>query len=110
MLLTACILWPLQQAEISFMPHAVLGNATSIRSRSTSVKMDISYADISLLPSCVGSAGDMPQPDTQLGNYQSAMEGMTLDLVSSTGINEQDTEEMEKNLEVETREDRVNKE
>ena len=37
------------------------------------------------------------------------MEGMTLDLASSTGIREQDTEEMEKNLEVETTEDGVNK-
>ena len=56
------IMWPVQQAEISFMPHAVLGYATSIQSRSTSVKMDISCADISSLPSSEGSAGDMPQP------------------------------------------------
>ena len=54
------IMWPLQQAEILFMPHAVLGYATSIRSRSTSVEMDISCADISSLPFSVGSAGDMP--------------------------------------------------
>ena len=40
------IMQPLQQAEISFTPHAVLGYATSIRLRSTSVKMDISCADI----------------------------------------------------------------
>ena len=92
------------------MPHTVLGHATSIRLRRTSVKMDISCADISLLPSSVGSPGDMPQTDTQLGNYKSAMEGMTLDSVSLTGIREQDTEEMEKDPEVETREDRVDKE
>ena len=59
-------MWPLQQAKILFMPHAVLRYATSIRLRSTSVEMDISYADISLLPSSVGSARDMPQPDAQL--------------------------------------------
>ena len=75
-------MWPLQQAEISFMPHAVLGYATLIRSRSTSVETDISSADISLLPCSVGSAGDMPRPDVQLqlGDYKLAMEGMTLDL------------------------------
>ena len=53
------IMQPLQQAEISFMPHAVLGYSTSIQSRRTSVKMDILCADISLLPSSVGSAGDI---------------------------------------------------
>ena len=52
------IMQPLQQAVISFMPHAVLGYATSIQSRSN---MDISCADTSSLPSSVGSAGDMPQ-------------------------------------------------
>ena len=86
---------PLQQAEISFMPHAVLGYATSIRFRSTSVKMDTSCADISSPPSSVGSAGDMPRPDTRLwlGNYKSAMGGMTLDSVSSTRMGEPDGEE-----------------
>ena len=87
------IMQSLQQAEISFTPHAVLGYATSIRSRSTSVKRDISCADISSLPSSVGSAGDMPQTDTQFGDYKSAMEGMTLDLASLTGIGEQDAKE-----------------
>ena len=72
--------------------------------------MDVSCADISLLPSSVGSAGDMSQHETQLGDYESAMKGMTLDLVSSTGVGEQDVEEMEKNPEVITEEDRVNKE
>ena len=37
------------------------------------------------------------------------MEGITLDLVSSTGAGEQDIEKMEKNPEVETEEDGVNK-
>ena len=58
----------------------------------------------------VGSAGDMPRTDTQLGDYESAMEGMTLDLVSLTRIREQDAEEMEKNPEVETGEDGIDKE
>ena len=40
------------------MPHTVLGYAILIRSGSTSVKMDISCADISSLPSSVSSAGD----------------------------------------------------
>ena len=38
------------------------------------------------------------------------MEGMTLDSASSTGAGEQEVEEMEKNPEVETVEDGVNKE
>ena len=81
------IMQPLQQAEISLMPHAVLGYATSIRSRSTSV-----------------------ETDAQLGNYESAMGGMTLDFASSTGTGEPDIEEMEKSPEVETGEDGVNRE
>ena len=104
------IMQPLQQAEILFTPHTVLRYATLIRLRSTSVEMDISCADISSLPSSVGSAGDMPRPETQLGNYKSAMGGMTLDSVRSTGVGEQDIEEMEKNPEVEIEEDGVDKE
>ena len=38
------------------------------------------------------------------------MGGMTLDSASSTGTGEQDIEDMEKNLEVKTEEDRVDKE
>ena len=91
--------------EISFKPHTVLGYATLIRWRSTSVEMDISCADISSLPSSVGSAGDMPRPGTRLGNKESAMGGMTLNSVSSTGVGEQDIKEMEKNSEVEMEED-----
>ena len=51
---------PLQQADISFMPNAVLGYAGSTRSRGTSVETDALFTDISSLPSNVGSAGDMP--------------------------------------------------
>ena len=106
------IMWPLQQAEISFMPHAVLGYAMLTLSRSTSVKTDISCTDISSLPSSVGSAGDMPRPDNQLqlGDYESAMGEMTLDSVSSTGAVEPDVEAVEKNLEAEAQEDGVDKE
>ena len=53
------IMRPLEQAEISFMPHAVLGYSTSIQS-CTSVEMDMSCAKISSLPLSIGSAGDMP--------------------------------------------------
>ena len=102
------IMSPLEQAEISFIPHAVLGYSTSVQS-STSIETDISCADVSSLPLSVCSAGDMSQPDDQPRDYESAMGGMTLDSASSTGTGEQDIEDMEKNPEVET-EDRVNKE
>ena len=51
---------PLQQADISFMPHAVLGYAVSTQSRGTSVETNISCTDIPSLPLSVGWAGDMP--------------------------------------------------
>ena len=91
------------------MPHAALGYRTSIRS-STSIKTDVSCADVSSLPSGICSAGDMPQPDDQPTDYESAMGGMTLDLASSTGTGEQDIEDMEKNPDVKTEEGRVDKE
>ena len=50
---------PLQQVDISFMPHAVLGYAASTQSRSTSIETDVSLTDISSLPSSVCCAGDM---------------------------------------------------
>ena len=53
------IMRPLKQLEISFQPHAELGYGTSVRS-STSIKTDVSYADILSLPSSICSAGDMP--------------------------------------------------
>ena len=91
------------------MPHAVLGYSTSIRS-STSIKTDVLCANVSSLPSSVCSAGDMPQPDDQPRDYESAMGGMTLDSASSTGTGEQDIKDMQKNLDIETEEDGVNKE
>ena len=106
------IMQPLQQAEISFMPHAVLRHAMSTQLRSTSVKTDISCANISSLLSSVGSAGDMPQPDNQLqlGDYESAMGEMTLDSASLTRAVEPDIKTIEKSLEAETQEDGVDKE
>ena len=53
------IMRPLEQLEISFQPHAVLGYGTSVQ-LSPSIKTDMSYADISSLLSSVCSAGDMP--------------------------------------------------
>ena len=52
----------------------------------------------------------MPRPDDWPRDYESAMGGMTLDSVSSTGTGEQDFEDMEKNPEVKTEEGGVNKE
>ena len=103
------IMRPLEQTEISFMPHAVLGYGTSVRS-STSMETDVLCADISLLASSLCSAGDMPQPDDQPKDYESAMGGMNLDLASLTGTGEQDIKDMEKNPDVKTEGDRVDKE
>ena len=76
----------MQQADISFMPHAVLGYASSTRSRSTLVETDVSLTDISSLPLSVCLAGDMPWPDHQPkpGDYESAMGEMTLESASLT--------------------------
>ena len=67
--------------------------------------MDISCADISMLPLSIGSAGDMPRSDAQPRDYKSAMGGMTLDSASSTG--EQYIEEEEKNPKIKVTEDEV---
>ena len=91
------------------MPHAVLGYGTSVQS-STSMETDVSCVDVSSLPLSVCSAGDMPRPDDQPKDYESAMRGMTLDSASSTGTGEQDIEDMEKNPDVETEGDGVDKE
>ena len=103
------IMRPLDKTEISFMPHAVLGYITSIQS-STSIKIDVSCADVSSLPSSVCLAGDMPPPDDRPKDYKSAMGGMTLDSASLTGTGEQDIKDMEKNPDVKTEEGGVNKE
>ena len=44
----------------------------------------------------------MPQPDDRPKDYESAMGGMTVDSASSTGTEEQDIKDMEKNPDVET--------
>ena len=52
--------------DIAFTPQAVLGVPVSTQSRSTSLETDISLADISSLPSSVGSAGDMLQCEVDM--------------------------------------------
>ena len=51
------IMQPLQQVEISFMPHAVLGYATLTQLRGTSGETDISCADILITLQCGFSWG-----------------------------------------------------
>ena len=58
----------------------------------------------------MGSAGDMPQPDAQHDDFESAMGGMALDLASSTGIGEPDVEEKKKNRGAENGQDGVDNE
>ena len=53
------IMRQLMVLDITFSSQAVLGSAVSTRLRSTSLEMDVSLADISSLPSNVGSTGDM---------------------------------------------------
>ena len=75
-----------------------------------SIETDVLFANVSSLPLSICLAGDMPQPDDQPKDYKSVMGGITLDSASLTGIGEQDIENMEKNPEVRTEEDRVDKE
>ena len=51
------IMHPLSVIGITFSAHSVLALAVSSRSRSTSLKMDVSLADLSSLPSSVGWPG-----------------------------------------------------
>ena len=103
------IMRPLKQTKISFMPHAVWGYGTLVQ-LSTSIKTDVSCVDISSLPSSVCSAGDMPQPDDRSKEYESAMGGMTLDSASSTGTEEQDIKDIEKNPDIKAEEGGADKE
>ena len=59
------IMRQLMVLDITFSSQAVLGSVVSTWSRSTSLEMDVSLADISSLPSIVGSAGDMHQHERQ---------------------------------------------
>ena len=52
--------------DIAFTPQAVLGVPDSTWSRSTSLEMDVSLANIYSLPLSVGSAGDMLQPEADM--------------------------------------------
>ena len=103
------IMRPLQQADISFMPLAVLGYAVSTQSRGASVETDVLFADISSLPQSVGWAGDMPQLGDQPKpeDYEFAMGEMTLESASSTGAIEPNIEAVKQNLETEAQEDGV---
>ena len=73
------------------------------------METDVSFADISSLPSSVGLVGDMPQPDYQpkSGDYESAMGEMTLESASLTGVVEPDVEVVGHNPETEAQEDGV---
>ena len=103
------IMRPLEQIDISFQPHAVLGYGTSVPS-STSIETDVSHVDISSLPSRVCSVRDMLQPDNWPKDYESAMGGMTLNSASLTGTEEPDIKDMEKTPDVETEEGGADKE
>ena len=99
---------PLEQLKISFQPHAVLEYGTSVQS-DTSIKTDVSYADISLLPSSVCSAGDMLRSDDQSKDYKSAIGGMTLNSASLTGMEERRIEDMEREPDIEEEQGGVDK-
>ena len=103
------IMWPLQQADISFMPHVVFGYAALTQSRSTSVETDVPFTDISSLPLSVCSVGDMPRLDHQLKlrDYESAMGEMTLESASINRAAEPDIEEVGHNPETEAQEDGI---
>ena len=59
------IMRQLMVLDITFSSQAVLGSGVLTWSRSTSLEMDVSLADISSLPSSVGSAGDMHRHERQ---------------------------------------------
>ena len=59
------IMRQLMVLDITFSSQAVLGSTVSTQSRSTSLETDVSLADISSLPSSVGSTRDMHQHERQ---------------------------------------------
>ena len=59
------IMRQLMVLDISFSSQAVLGSTVSRQSRSTSLEMDVSLADIFSLPLNVGSTGDMHRHERQ---------------------------------------------
>ena len=64
------IMHPISAIGITFSVHSVLASAASSRSRSTSLEMDISLADLSSLPSSVGLAGDLAQKADQKADME----------------------------------------
>ena len=103
------IIRPLEQLDISFQPHTVLGYGASVQSI-TSIKMDMSSADISSLPLGMCSAGDLTQWSDRPKDYESAMGGMTLDSTNSIETGVWDVKDMEKEPEVEKEQSKVDKE
>ena len=94
------IMRPLKKLGISSQPHAVLGYCTLTQS-DILIETDVSYTDISSLPSSVCSAGDMLRPEDQSKDYEMAIGGMTLDSASSMGMEERRVKDMEKEPAVE---------
>ena len=76
------IMHPLSVIGITFSTHSILALAALSQSRSTSLKMDISLANLSLLPSSVGSARDLAQKADQ----EADMEVSTVGAEVPTGI------------------------
>ena len=69
------IICPLSVIGITFSAHPVLALATSSQSRSTSLEPDISLANLSLLPSSVGLAGDLTQKADQEADMEISTAG-----------------------------------
>ena len=76
------IMRPLSVIGITFSAHSILASAASSRSRSTSLEMDVCLADLSSLPSSVGSAGDLARKADQ----EADMEVSTVGAEVPTGI------------------------
>ena len=77
------IMHPLSVIGITFSAHYILALATLSQSRSTSLKTDISLANLSSLPSSVELAGDLAQKADQ----EADMEVSTAGAEVPTGVN-----------------------
>ena len=76
------IMHPLSVIGRAFSAHSILALAASSRFRSTSLEMDVSLANLSLLPSSVGSPRDLAQEADQ----EADMEVSTVGAEVPTGI------------------------
>ena len=76
------IMHPISVIGITFSVHLVLALTALSRSLSTSLGTDVSLADLSSLPSSVGSAGDLAQKVDQ----EADMEVSTAEAKVQTGI------------------------